>query len=56
MLNIFSGVKEIDEQSFNRFIVFDEAYKYMDNKDLTNNILTAIREMRHNNCGRYGWL
>lgn len=29
------------------FIVFDEAHKYMDNKDLTNNIVTAIREMRH---------
>ncbi|WP_312136159.1 methylation-associated defense system ATP-binding protein MAD8 [Sphingobacterium sp.] len=47
MLNIFSGVKEIEGQSFNKFIVFDEAHKYMDNKDLTNNIVTAIREMRH---------
>ena len=32
---------------FNKFIVFDEAHKYMDNKDLTNSIVTAIREMRH---------
>lgn len=47
MLNIFSGVKEIEGKSFNKFIVFDEAHKYMDNKDLTNNIVTAIREMRH---------
>lgn len=47
MLNIFSGVKEIEGYSFNKFIVFDEAHKYMDNKDLTNNIVTAIREMRH---------
>lgn len=47
MLNIFSGVKEIDNNPFNKFIVFDKAHKYMDNKDLTNNIVTAIREMRH---------
>ena len=47
MLNIFSGVKYYNEKAFNKFIVFDEAHKYMDNKDLTNNIVTAIREMRH---------
>jgi len=47
MLNIFSSVKMIDDQHFNKFIVFDEAHKYMDNKDLTGNIVTAIREMRH---------
>jgi len=47
MLNIFSGVKAFEGKHFNKFIVFDEAHKYMDNKDLTNNIVTAIREMRH---------
>lgn len=47
MLNIFSGVKEIDGESFNKFIVFDEAHKYMNNSDLTEGIVTAIREMRH---------
>lgn len=47
MLNIFSGVKTFNDKHFNKFIVFDEAHKYMDNKDLTNNIVTAIREMRH---------
>lgn len=47
MLNVFSSVKAIDDKRFNKFIVFDEAHKYMDNKDLTNNIVTAIREMRH---------
>lgn len=47
MLNIFSGVKEIDGESFNKFIVFDEAHKYMNNSDLTESIVTAIREMRH---------
>lgn len=47
MLNIFSGVKEFKGKHFNKFIVFDEAHKYMDNKDLTGSIVTAIREMRH---------
>jgi hypothetical protein len=47
MLNIFSAVKNVDGVHFNKFIVFDEAHKYMDNKDLTGNIVTAIREMRH---------
>ena len=47
MLNIFSGVKTFNSVPFNKFIVFDEAHKYMDNKDLTNSIVTAIREMRH---------
>lgn len=47
MLNIFSGVKEVDGESFNKFIVFDEAHKYMNNSDLTDSIVTAIREMRH---------
>ncbi|WP_242157325.1 methylation-associated defense system ATP-binding protein MAD8 [Aestuariivivens sediminis] len=47
MLNIFSSVKKIDNKHFNKFIVFDEAHKYMNNKDLTNHIVTAIREMRH---------
>ena len=45
-LNIFSAVGN-EEKNFNKFIVFDEAHKYMDNKDLTGNIVTAIREMRH---------
>lgn len=47
MLNIFSGVREVAGKSFNKFIVFDEAHKYMGNKDLTGTIVTAIREMRH---------
>lgn len=47
MLNIFSGVKSVNNKRFNKFIVFDEAHKYMDNKVLTENIVTAIREMRH---------
>jgi hypothetical protein len=47
MLNIFSAIKTYDSKPFNKFIVFDEAHKYMDNKDLTGSIVTAIREMRH---------
>ncbi len=47
MLNIFSSVKDVDGSSFNKFIVFDEAHKYMGNSDLTDSIVTAIREMRH---------
>lgn len=45
-LDIFSSTNN-SENKFNKFIVFDEAHKYMDNKDLTSNIVTAIREMRH---------
>lgn len=47
MLNIFSGVMKVDGQAFNKFIVFDEAHKYMNNKELVDSITTAIREMRH---------
>lgn len=47
LLNIFSGIKTYNSKAFNKFIVFDEAHKYMDNKDLTGSIVTAIREMRH---------
>lgn len=47
MLNIFSGVKAVNGISFNKFIVFDEAHKYMNNKDLVSSITEAIREMRH---------
>lgn len=47
MLNIFSSVMQIDGRAFNKFIVFDEAHKYMNNKELVGSITTAIREMRH---------
>ena len=47
MLNIFSGVKAVEGKKFNKFIVFDEAHKYMNNRDLTETLVTAIREMRH---------
>lgn len=47
MLNIFSGVMQVGGKAFNKFIVFDEAHKYMNNKELVDSITTAIREMRH---------
>lgn len=47
MLNIFSSVMNVDGKTFNKFIVFDEAHKYMSNKELVGSITTAIREMRH---------
>lgn len=47
MLNIFANVRSEDGTLFNKFIVFDEAHKYMNNRQLTQNIVTAIREMRH---------
>lgn len=47
MLNVFSGVTDYKGKRFNKFIVFDEAHKYMDNKDLAGKIVEAIREMRH---------
>ena len=47
MLNIFSSVMQVDGKAFNKFIVFDEAHKYMNNKELVDSITTAIREMRH---------
>lgn len=47
MLNIFSGVLQVDGKKFNKFIVFDEAHKYMNDKELVGSITTAIKEMRH---------
>lgn len=47
MMNIFSGKSEHNGVGFNKFIVFDEAHKYMDNRELVGSITTAIREMRH---------
>lgn len=47
MLNIFSSVMKVDGRAFNKFIVFDEAHKYMNDRELVSSITTAIREMRH---------
>ena len=47
MLNIFANVTAEATRRFNKFIVFDEAHKYMSNGDLTDNIVETIRLMRH---------
>jgi DNA helicase HerA-like ATPase len=46
MLNVFSGAG-MDEDSFNKLIVFDEAHKYMGAGPLINHVVEVIREMRH---------
>ncbi|MCC6613392.1 MAG: hypothetical protein IT320_07935 [Anaerolineae bacterium] len=45
MLNIFANAGM--HQEFNRLIVFDEAHKYMSNRDLTTHIVEVMRQMRH---------
>jgi DNA helicase HerA-like ATPase len=45
MLNIFANAGR--DEKFNKMIVFDEAHKYMDNSNLTDHIVDAIRQMRH---------
>jgi DNA helicase HerA-like ATPase len=45
MLNIFAAAGR--QEGYNKLIVFDEAHKYMDNRDLTGHIVDAIRQMRH---------
>jgi DNA phosphorothioation-dependent restriction protein DptH len=43
MLNIFANAG----RDFNKLIVFDEAHKYMGNRELTSYIVEAVRQMRH---------
>jgi DNA phosphorothioation-dependent restriction protein DptH len=45
MLNIFANAGQ--GEGYNKLIVFDEAHKYMDNRDLTGHIVDVIRQMRH---------
>lgn len=45
MLNIFANAGLGNK--FNKLIVFDEAHKYMSNRDLTSHIVDVIRQMRH---------
>lgn len=45
MLNIFANAGR--DEGFNKLIVFDEAHKYMDNPELTGQIVEVIRQMRH---------
>jgi DNA phosphorothioation-dependent restriction protein DptH len=47
MLKIFAGVESYDGRGFNKLIVFDEAHKYMTGGDLTDQVVSVIRQMRH---------
>ena len=47
LLNIFAGVGSQASERFNKLIVFDEAHKYMTGGELTDEVVTVIRQMRH---------
>ena len=46
LMQLFADSK-IDDQHFNKLVVFDEAHKYIDSSDLVAELVVAVREMRH---------
>lgn len=46
MLQIFSEAT-FKGASFNKLVVFDEAHKYIENKELIQSLVEVVREMRH---------
>ena len=45
---MYSGRQRIGQgKRFNKFIVFDEAQKYIDSPDLDAELIQVVREMRH---------
>ena len=46
LLQIFSEATH-DGQTFNKFVVFDEAHKYIESPDLVAGLIEVVREMRH---------
>jgi DNA phosphorothioation-dependent restriction protein DptH len=46
LLQIFSEAA-IEEQTFNKLVVFDEAHKYIESPDLVAGLVEVVREMRH---------
>lgn len=46
MLQIFSEVT-LNDEPFNKLVVFDEAHKYIDDPDLIEGLVEVVREMRH---------
>lgn len=46
LLQIFSEVT-YHGNSFNKLVVFDEAHKYMEDRDLVAGLIETVREMRH---------
>jgi hypothetical protein len=51
LLQLFADAKYVDpegmERSFNKFVVFDEAHKYIESPDLVAGLIEVVREMRH---------
>lgn len=46
LLQLFADAR-IDERSFNKLVVFDEAHKYIESPDLVAGLIEVVREMRH---------
>lgn len=46
MLQIFSEAT-YQGSAFNKLVVFDETYKYIENDDLVSGLVEVVREMRH---------
>lgn len=46
LLQIFSEATH-NGQTFNKFVVFDEAHKYIESPDLVAGLIEVVREMRH---------
>jgi DNA phosphorothioation-dependent restriction protein DptH len=47
LLQIFAEAKDIDNELFNKLVIFDEAHKYIDSPDLVAGLIEVVREMRH---------
>lgn len=46
LLQLFADAR-IEERSFNKLVVFDEAHKYIESPDLVAGLIEVVREMRH---------
>jgi DNA phosphorothioation-dependent restriction protein DptH len=46
LLQMFADVR-VNDHSFNKLVVFDEAHKYIDSPDLVSGLIEVVREMRH---------
>lgn len=46
LLQMFADAR-VNDHSFNKLVVFDEAHKYIDSPDLVSGLIEVVREMRH---------
>ena len=46
LLQLFADAR-YKNQNFNKLVVFDEAHKYIENRDLVAGLVEVVREMRH---------